>query len=676
MLDQALGQDGSGHVLDVSNRVVSDGYHDSARGDNAPIKDLAIVRLSGGGWSGNEVTAVAFGRRSFLTGSLLAGAALIEGSSLLGAAVIPAAANTGPHERALRDARLVWQRLPTSWQDAALLGNGSLTAQVHFTGQANAICFAIGTAGKPIESPTTRLNLVLTGAPTSAHWQLDLWNAELTGSVTTTQGAITFSAFVPHDHDVVLVSIREPGGETRLLAVAAERSALQPVHGNDLATLTAAHRRWWNAYYTNSFLSIPDKSAQRFYWAQLYHAASIHPAGRTAGTEHPLVNGANHIELAGSAKPKFGFRAPDIAYPGRGSRGGRASNAVAAWRLPVIWTGYQHTMNPDVLREVLHPGLRKAVDFYAGAVTKDANGMLHLPLTRSPDYADVVDCTYDLSLVRWASTRLIESSRLLGVDEPRLATWLDLADRLAPYHVDAQGTLIGAGVRLAKSHPHPSHLQWLRLGSGTAQLARRSFTHWASMRGAWHGSSYVAAALMATTLRWPSAAHQHLTHFLGRDATPNTLYQERSRANQDVPLDAAQVLIESVVDSGNGWLEALPAVPSTWRDVSFAALRTRGAFLLDGARSAGRTDWVRVRGGTGQPVVLRHGISGPIDVRDQRGRRSPWQPGGEGAIRLCLADGESAIVIRQGADVDATEPEVRDVPPDGNAARWGLATAI
>lgn len=83
-----------------------------------------------------------------------------------------------------------------------------------------------------------------------------------------------------------------------------------------------------------------------------------------------------------------------------------------------------------------------------------------------------MDCTYDLSLIRWGVRTLIASAKLLRNEDPRLERWRDIDRRLAPYAEDpAAGVMIGKDVPLADSHRHHSHLLWLyplreRAGTG------------------------------------------------------------------------------------------------------------------------------------------------------------------------------------------------------------------
>src|SRR6266545_6927633 len=141
----------------------------------------------------------------------------------------------GVHERVVRDADMVWRRPPTSWQTAPFLANGFLGVQVYLGAGGNVVKFmlshsevqdqrvqweaAIGLSRLPIGY----LTLTLAGSITAVDWELDLWNAELSGTVTTTSGSVAFSALVLTSRSVLLVSLTPSDGE------AAAAWAFQPL---------------------------------------------------------------------------------------------------------------------------------------------------------------------------------------------------------------------------------------------------------------------------------------------------------------------------------------------------------------------------------------------------------------------------------------------------------------
>ncbi|MFB6980381.1 glycosyl hydrolase family 95 catalytic domain-containing protein [Streptomyces scopuliridis] len=486
--------------------------------------------------------------------------------------------------------------------------------------------------------------------------------------------------------------------------------------------LVREHRRWWGDFYRRSLVSVPDKHLQRFYWIQLYKMASstgkdspvlpvFGPWFPETGNNwtniwwnlntqvaYPLINGSNHLELD-AITPTFRTyhrnlelnihpahrdgESYALCHPGdRELRPGPRYVGVPGvspndhtgnltWAMHNVWLSYRHSMDRRILQDVLYPVLSRAIAYYARFLAEGSDGLLHLPETRSPEYANASDCTYDLSLIRWGCRTLLETARALRIDEAPTGRLRDILTRLVPYHRGEQGVLIGAEVPLAESHRHYSHLLWLY--PLQESLDRTSFEHWAGMRERWHGYSFAAAASMETLFGNADRALSYLKFFTdgntvdGTQLTPNTMYREGSNFAIESPLAAAQSLLDMLVQSHGGTVRVFPAIPPGWADASVQRLRTQGAFLVDASRSAGRTDWVTVRSEAGAPLVLEHGIDGAIDVRDERGRKLPYR--GTGTITVDLPKGRTAVVTRRGSN-PVLRP--RDVPADGTYPRWGL----
>ncbi|WP_323186604.1 glycoside hydrolase family 95-like protein [Streptomyces sp. NBC_00439] len=767
----------------------------------------------------------AFSRRHFVSTAAAGTSALwLAGSRTAWAAAGPVPTehpDIDIHERTVRDAAMTWRTLPTGWQEAPFLANGQLGAQLYAGTAANTLKLMISHSQVQDQRgqwrggigfsrlPVGYFTLTLAGEITDVDWTLDLYDAELRGTVTTTRGSLAFSALVHNDTGALLVSTRPTPGEEsaawsfqwlraattrtsgrpedytpnpdprtgdgfveqpllagggwttawrerregtgRLLAAhlvyrfpgrvsEATADALRAVD-RTLATepdrLVERHCRWWHAYYRRSFLSVPDKRLQSFYLIQLYKlAASTRADGPTISEWGPWfpevgnnwtavwwnlnvqigmapIHGSNHPELDSvtGAFRRFEHHLPtsvpadyrdgesyalghpsdwqlragdtyDVGAPGSSHVSDNFGNLT--WALHNVWQSYRHSMDLSVLRDVVYPILAKAINFYAHFLHEGPDGRLHLPETRSPEYANAADCTYDLSLIRWGVRTLIASAQLLRNGDPRLKRWQDIERRLAPYaEGPAAGVMIGKDVPLAGSHRHHSHLLWLYPlrerswdRAGDREVMRRSMDHWVSMQELWHGYSYATASSMYSTMDEPEKALDFLTFFTDLNVvadcamTVNTMYREGRNLALESPLSAAQSMLDMVVQSHEGVVKVFPSVSARWADASIASLRTQGAFLVDADRSGGATRWVRVHSEAGAPLTLDHSVTGRIEVRDAHGRPLRWRETGPGRITLALPRGATAVITPRGAPGPRTVP--RDVPSNGTWTRWGL----
>ncbi|WP_323180761.1 glycosyl hydrolase family 95 catalytic domain-containing protein [Streptomyces atratus] len=767
----------------------------------------------------------AFSRRHFVGAAAAGTSALwLAGSRTAWAAAAPAPTghpDADMYEKTVRDAAMTWRTLPTGWQQAPFLANGYLGAQLYAGKTANTLKLMLSHSQVQDQRgqwrggigfsrlPIGYFTLTLAGEITAVDWTLDLYDAELRGTVTTTRGSLAFSALVQNDTSALLISTRPTPGEEsaawsfQWLPAATTRSSGKPEDytanpdpqvgdgfveqsllagggwttawreqregtGRLLAahlvyrfpgqvsqattaalravdrTLAAGpdrlvdrHRTWWHAYYRRSFLSVPDKRLQSFYLTQLYKlAASTRAEGPTISEWGPWfpevgnnwtavwwnlnvqigmapIHGSNHPELDSvtGAFRRFEHNLPasvpvdyrdgesyalghpsdwqlragdtyDVGAPGSDHVSDNFGNLT--WALHNVWQSYRHSMDLSVLRDVVYPILAKAINFYAHFLHEGPDGRLHLLETRSPEYANAEDCTYDLSLVRWGVRTLIASAKLLRDNDPRLKRWQDIDRRLTPYAEDpAAGVMIGKDVPLADSHRHHSHLLWLYPlrernwdRAGDRDVMRRSMDRWVSMQQLWHGYSYATASSMYSVMDEPEKALDLLTFFTDLKVvadcrmTVNTMYREGKNLALESPLSAAQSMLDMVVQGHEGVVKVFPSVSDRWADASIASLRTQGAFLVDADRSGGATRWVRLHSEAGAPLTLDHSIAGRIDVRDAHGRPLRWREAGPGRITVVLPRGGTAVVTPHGARHPGTGP--RDVPSNGTWTRWGL----
>lgn len=497
------------------------------------------------------------------------------------------------------------------------------------------------------------------------------------------------------------------------------------------SALAVDHRAWWQAYYRKSFLSLPDARIQRFYWIQLYKTASAArrdaPVMATSGPwleptpwpntwwnlnaqlEYWLIHGSNHLELDAVTRALSEFRdnlAQETPTPYRADSlgiprttdpqlvNGAASTLMGygvgvpgqdpptpevgnlTWALHNVWLSYRHTMDRSILQDVLFPLLRKAINYYLHFLEPGPDGKLHLPATFSPEYGgDSRDCNYDLMLLTWGCRTLLEAAELLGVDDPLAPRWREVLAKRVPYPTDANGFMIGADIPFAKSHRHYSHLLAVYpLYEVTGRrpderaLIERSLAHWVGFEGALQGYTFTGAASMSALLGKGEDALEYLGELMTRFIQPNTMYKE-SGPVIETPLSAAQSLHDMVCQSWGGVIRVFPALPAAWADLVVHDFRTQGAFLLGARRENGATRWVRLVSEAGAPCVVRHGIAGPVDIRDGRGRSLPHTDVGDGAVRVALRKGESALITAKGDRPDLT---VAPVHPNEEAPRWGL----
>src|SRR5438309_1141563 len=140
----------------------------------------------------------------------------------------------------LAGADLIWKRMPAAWFEGPFLGNGFLGSGIYAQPGANALRFNVqhsqvqdhrpefGALFGLARLPIGYLTLEPVGAITAVDWRLSVWNAELTGTVTTAAGSLTLRAFVHSTRSVLVVEVTPTDGCRRSTGCSCTRSPRPP----------------------------------------------------------------------------------------------------------------------------------------------------------------------------------------------------------------------------------------------------------------------------------------------------------------------------------------------------------------------------------------------------------------------------------------------------------------
>ena len=539
----------------------------------------------------------------------------------------------------------------------------------------------------------------------------------LGGGITATTWAVGGTGKVK----VLMASV----GHTFPEADALERATADLEYGKKtpLNDLLSSHRIWWHAFYPGSFVSLPDARMERFLWAQHYKMACTTKGGMLLADNQGVwmqpetgwpalwwnlnvqlayshLLPANHPELSEGLINILHKYSDNLAknVPERMQADSAAINTVAGqdlispmgdpldpkqrplstgnlvWAMHNCYMQYRYTMDEELLRDKIFPLLKRSVNYYRHFMVEGDDGKLHLPVTQSPEYGNTRDCTYDLALLRWGCEALVESCDVLNLDDPLLPKWKDILDRLTPYAVDETGLMIGAGMPYERSHRHYSHLMMIfplntmdLEDPAERALGLKSLLHWQSFPERLAGYSYTGASSMFSMFGDGEMAEQRMQDFFEDKVLPNSFYKEGSPVIETPPAGARSIE-DMLIQSWSDKIVVFPAVPAKWKDVSFADLRTEGAFLVSAVRKNGRTAFVSVQSLMGAPCRVQTGIAGQFNVTGLDA--SAVKDLGDGVLEIALPKGATVVI----SDVAykgnfAIQPVEKEFHSDW---RWGV----
>lgn len=482
-------------------------------------------------------------------------------------------------------------------------------------------------------------------------------------------------------------------------------TALTNLQIADLPALRQAHQDWWHVYYPQSFISLPDKKIENFYWVQIYKLASATRIGGglldNSGPWQVLtpwpnawwnlnvqlsywpVYTSNRLELGmpivdvvndnfenlinnvpeayrkdAAALPvatDFNLVGTDIRVPGSKPF---AQVGNLPWLCHNLWLQYRYSMDETILRNVIFPTLRRAINFYIPFLEKDEQGILHLKETYSPEYGNTKDCNYDIALLRWGCETLLETCRILSIDDDLCLTWQHIVDNLTNYPQNENGIMIGKDVPYSHSHRHFSHLLMFyplyllnAEQQGSKELLEKSIEHWHSMPDNILGFSYTGASLLYAAFGEGNKALEKLNGLFALTLRPNTMYME-SGPVIETPLSGAQCVHDMLLQSWGKKIRVFPAVPSQWKNIQFKDLRTEGAFLVSAVRKEGKTINIQIKSLAGEPCTLQTDMKNPI----VKIGNATLTTKGENEYTLDLKKGETVTITTQTDAIFAISP--------------------
>ncbi|HXE42378.1 MAG TPA: hypothetical protein VN516_05070, partial [Candidatus Baltobacteraceae bacterium] len=297
----------------------------------------------------------------------------------------------------------------------------------------------------------------------------------------------------------------------------------------------------------------------------------------------------------------------------------------------------------------------------------------------------VRDANFDLSLLRWGLNTLLACNEKFNFHDPLAAKWQDTLKNLAPNPVDENGYMVGSDTPFAASHRHYSHLfsiYPLHLvdpqSANDRPLIEKSLNHWASIPAAWRGYSFTGASAMSSWLGDGSNAVEYLQRFLDKPKTilPNTMYIEAGPVIE-TPLSGAASIMEIVLQ---GWsmstfgthIRVFPAVPDSWKDVSFDKLRTEGAFEVSAVRKDGKTKFVQIKSLAGNPCRVSTSLEGKIVASGNREfKLTTEMEDGQPVTVIDLKKGESVLLTSADEKLSPDDLKIESVTTTGIQNYYG-----
>ena len=308
------------------------------------------------------------------------------------------------------------------------------------------------------------------------------------------------------------------------------------------------------------------------------------------------------------------------------------SPTTALWVAQHFYWQWKYSMDKKFLKEKCYVYLNEVERYIAEMLNKekDKNNKAKLQLSSSPEYNDnsikawFSNMTnYDLSLIKGFYDFGTEVAATAYDRRPN--EWIGMEMTLPELDINETGLTVAPGQNLDASHRHMSPYMAIYplcildgdnekdkavIEKSIQQIEEKGTKQWCGYSFSWMACIYARA-------KQAEKAVKQLQIFASNFCSPNSFHlngdqkggQYSSFTYRPFTLEGnfafAQGVHELLLQTRNGVIELFPAIPDSWKNVSFKTLRAEGAFLVSAERENGVPSQVTITAEQGGKLRIK-----------------------------------------------------------------------
>jgi len=341
------------------------------------------------------------------------------------------------------------------------------------------------------------------------------------------------------------------------------------------------------------------------------------------------------------------------------SPGGHSGPGTGGLTGILFWDYYDFTRDTTYLREIGYPAILGMSKFLSKTLKPSKDGLLLVDPSASPEQKYKGDnyttkgTTFDQSLVWENHSDLLKASAVLGKEDDFLELVKDQLPKLDPIIIGKSGQIKEYREENFYSdigdphHRHISHLfalypgtlinsctkEWMAASVVTLDLRGNKAGGWAT----------AYRMLCRARTKDGEMAHELYERFIKVHVMPN-LWSTHSLFQIDGNFGVMAGVAEMLLQSQEGYIEPLPALPDVWENGEYKGLVARGNFVISAAWKRGKASSFEITSNSGGLCRIKYPGIVNVQITDASGITIPHNKDTSDIISFETKKGKSYFI--------------------------------